>query len=128
MISVEIEGLPQLRAALGRAKERAPIAMASALLIEAESIMHDSRELAPVDVGSLKGSATVGHPEITARGAEVEFGYGGAAEDYAVIQHERTDFHHTVGQAKFLEKPALEHAHGMGSRMALTVKKFLERR
>lgn len=27
---------------------------------------------------------------------------GGAAQDYALIQHERTDFHHELGEARYL--------------------------
>ena len=128
MATFEIEGIPQLRAALTRAGQRAPLAMASALVIEAEGAMRESRELVPVDQGTLKGSGVVLAPEISARGVTVEFGYGGAASDYAVIQHERTDFRHKTGEAKFLEKPVLERASGMGQRMAVTVRRFLERR
>ena len=128
MASFEIEGVPAFRAALKRAGDRAPLAMAAALVIEAEGAMRESRELVPVDNSILKGSGVVLPPEITARGVTVDFGYGGEASDYAVIQHERTDFRHTVGQAKFLEQPVLERASGMGTRMAATVRKFLERR
>ena len=128
MATFEIEGIPQLRAALERAKDRAPQAMAAALLIEAEGAMRESRELVPVDTGALRGSGVVLPPEITMTGVSVELGYGGTAADYAVIQHERTDLSHTVGQAKFLEQPVLQRASGMGRRMATTVKKFLERR
>ena len=128
MATFEIEGIPQLRAALERAKDRAAPAMAAALLIEAEGAMRESRELVPVDTGALRGSGIVLAPEVTMTGVSVDFGYGGTAADYAVIQHERTDLRHTVGQAKFLEQPVLQRASGMGRRMATTVKKFLERR
>lgn len=128
MISVQIDGIPELRRALERAKDRAPVALASALLIEAEGAMRESRELVPVDTGALRASGTVLAPRITPTGAEVEFGYGGVASDYAVIQHERSDLAHTVGQSHFLSVPVLQRASGMGSRMARTVRKFLERR
>lgn len=123
-----IEGIPQLRAALTRAAQRAPAAMAAALLIEAEGAMRESRELVPVDLGALKASGVVGQPEITGLGVTVEFGYGGGAIDYAVVQHERTDYRHATGQSHFLSQPVLERASGMGARMARTIKSFLERR
>ena len=51
--------------------------------------------------GTLKNSGRVDRPE--KRGAEVtvKLKYGGAAIPYALIQHERTDYHHTRGQAKY---------------------------
>ena len=128
MATFEIDGIPQLRAALERAKDRAAPAMAAALLIEAEGAMRESRELVPVDDAILKGSAVVLPPEFTLTGVSIDFGYGGTAADYAVIQHERTDLSHTVGQSHFLSQPVLQRASGMGNRMAATVRRFLERR
>lgn len=128
MATFQIDGIPQLRAALQRAGTRAPQAMAAALLIEAEGAMRESRELVPVDTGALRASGTVFSPDITPTGASVEMGYGGEASDYAVIQHERTDLSHTVGQAHFLSQPVLERASGMGHRMAATIRRYLERK
>ena len=49
--------------------------------------------------------------------------YGdGPAKDYAVPQHERTDFKHTTGGPKYLERPVLEAAGGMARRLASRIK------
>src|SRR5688572_2780607 len=111
-MDIQWEGVEQLQAALRAKGDRAPLAMAGALFREAETIMGRSRELVPVDTGTLRGSGSVTAPQIAGSFVEVEFGYGGAASDYAVIVHEHMGLSHTNGQAKFLEQPALEAALG----------------
>jgi hypothetical protein len=64
----------------------------------ANEIKNLSQVRCPVDTGTLRASA-----RIEIKGNTIEFGYGGAASDYATIQHENLQFHHPVGQAKFLE-------------------------
>jgi len=66
------------------------------LNLAAERLRGHSVERAPIDLGDLRGSATVlpatdrqGEPEAT-----LVFD-----EPYAAIQHEREDFHHTPGAA-----------------------------
>ena len=126
MPSIIWSGVEQLKMALAKRVNEAPSAMGQALYVEAERIMTESRERVPVDKGPLRGSGIVLLPEINANGAEVEFGYGGAASEYAVIQHERLDYSHTVGEAKFLERPTLEAADGLEARLARIVKSRLE--
>lgn len=126
-MDVEIIGDRALMVRIAEDVAKAPAAMASALFIEAEAIMADSKELVPVDTGALRASGHVQHPKISAQGVEVEMGYGGAAEQYALIQHERLDYNHPSGEAKFLEKPVLEHADGMAERLGASVKRWLER-
>lgn len=84
---------------------RAPMeAVGKALYRAGEIIIADSNELVPVDEGTLRASAVVQLPEMTSDGVEVALGYGGAASDYAIVQHEALDFAHpNGGQAKFLE-------------------------
>lgn len=119
-------GVQQLIAALEKRVAIAPEVMAGAIYVEAERIMSDSRELVPVDDGTLRGSGIVQTPEMTGTGAEVEFGYGGAASEYALIQHERMDFAHRTGQAKYLEQPALEAESGLEGRLARSIGRRLE--
>ena len=69
----------------------------------AEEIKGLSQTMCPVDSGTLKGSAYV--QEID-KGWEI--GYGGAAEEYALEQHENLQYYHPVGQAKFLEMAFIE--------------------
>jgi hypothetical protein len=57
-----------------------------------------SQTRCPVDTGTLRGSAQVQREKET-----VTVGYGGAASSYSIDQHENLSYHHTVGQAKFLE-------------------------
>lgn len=52
----------------------------------------------PVDEGVLRSTGRVTGPE----GNEVEWSYGGAAAPYAIVQHERLDFRHTVGEARWM--------------------------
>ena len=59
-----------------------------------------SQSRCPVESGTLRDSAVI---ESDATKYEVTVGYGGAASKYALIQHENMQYHHTVGQAKYLE-------------------------
>ena len=115
---VELVGTENLQRLLMQGQRNAVPLLASALYEEAEKIMRVSKDLVPVDEGTLMGSGHVQAPNVGATDVEVEFGYGGAAKAYALIQHERMDYNHRTGQAKFLEQPTLEAAIGMGARLA----------
>lgn len=107
-----LEGLDALVAEL-------PQAVAAALYQEAEAIMADSKaNYVPVDTGVLRDSGYVEQPEIDGNEISVTLGYGGAASAYALVQHERLDFHHTVGGPKYLERPFLDAAAGLEERLA----------
>ena len=82
------------------------------LKVYAEEIKGLSQTMCPVDSGTLKGSAYV--QEII---DGWEIGYGGAAEEYALEQHENLQYHHPVGQAKFLELAFIEVTSKMAGRM-----------
>ena len=60
-MQVEILGVRELEVRIAEDVAKAPAAMASALFIEAEAIMRDSRELVPVDTGVLRASGHVEH-------------------------------------------------------------------
>lgn len=116
MISVHytppgIDALALVRAAAEEAAESA-----------GQLILDASQELVPVDTGALKASGRLVHED----GAQVAIVYGqedGAGRDgqdtaaYAVPQHERLDFQHATGQAKYLETAL----HGSSERVADTV-------
>lgn len=71
-----------------------------------EEEMAESKRLVPVDTGTLRDSGRVEEPVWKGRHRiSMELGYGGAAEEYAIIVHEDTEAFHAVGQAKFLEHP-----------------------
>jgi hypothetical protein len=118
-LTVTITGTEQLRAALARIGADARPQIAQALYQEAEAIMADSKEnFVPVDLAILRASGHVQLPTIEGDNVTVAMGYGGAAKDYAVIQHERLDFKHPVGGAKYLERPLLKAASGLAARLA----------
>lgn len=53
----------------------------------------------PVDEGTLRSSGTVRGPD--SDGA-VRLTFGGPSAPYALVQHERTDYSHTVGESRYL--------------------------
>lgn len=77
-----------------RVEEAMKLIKQSAMVIKG-----DSQTMCPVDTGTLKNSAVV--EQVDEKTYRV--GYGGAAAAYALKQHENLQYHHTVGQAKFLE-------------------------
>ena len=82
-------------------------------------LMKESQELAPKKEGTLRGSAYAevdgrlvggnntasGAPTDASQGSDVVTGEVGYGEVYAYVQHERLDYKHTEGQAKYLETP-----------------------
>lgn len=128
-MTITFKGLAQLQ----RKLKRIPVEMqraAEAGLFEAGSIMlGDAQGRVPVDTGNLRASGFVvtttlqnlgesARPtaEATAMVTRTEtevtavVGFGGPSAPYALVQHERTDFHHTVGEAKYLENAVKAHA------------------
>jgi hypothetical protein len=126
-VSVQVVGSQACLRALQRADPVATQALNQALYMEAEKIMAASKLLVPVDTGVLRNS---GHVQWkgTARSKnfEVFVGYGGPSIPYAIVQHERMDYKHTVGEAKYLEKPAMKAAEGMGRRVGRHVDRELQ--
>lgn len=124
---IQVQGVPQLRAALRAAGAMATPALAAAGLQEMEEIMAEAKMITPVDLGVLRDSGHVLPPKITAKEVEITAGFGGAASDYAVVQHERLDYNHTVGGPKFLERPFLAHMPTIPLRLAGGVRAALQR-
>lgn len=127
MASIQIDGIANLKRALSAAGNRGNDALAAALVDEADSIMEESKLLAPVDLGPLRASGVVLPPVRSGSQTSVEMGYGGAAADYALRQHEELGYHHTVGEAKFLERPVVERAPKLAGNLAKRVGRSIER-
>lgn len=109
-----IEGLDELVRKLKAAPDVVLRAAEKPLYDAAEDVMTDSKEnRVPVDTGVLRSSGHVQDPERSGSRLTVDLGYGGQAADYAVPQHERLEYHHTVGEAKYLEN-AVERWEGAG--------------
>ncbi len=127
-MEVVIMGGDALRARMTEAGVRAPLLLGRALYQEAELIMTRAKRMTPVGgapyspndphPGNLRASGTVLPPEVVGTSVLVTLGFGGAASAYAHRQHEEGSFRHHVGEAKFLEKPVLEAAPGIGLRLA----------
>lgn len=99
-ITVKIEGGKELRRAIGNATDRAVVELLRALTIEANGVMRESKREVPVDQGILRSSGFVERPKRKGRGASITMGYGGAAKDFAVFQHEGTG--PAVGRPAFM--------------------------
>lgn len=121
-LQITLKGVDQVHAALGALALAAPEELAGALYEEAETIRTESIAQVPVDTGVLKSTAFVNPPETIGTQTFVTIGYGGAAKDYAVVQHEDLTLFHDDGNAKFLELPFLAHAKDLGARLAARVK------
>ena len=124
----------------------APKAVEAALFEHGSQVEGDAKELAPVDTGDLRASGFTLTPSLQQIGSGAQpsgearamvhaspqeisavVGFGGPSVEYALIQHERTDFHHTVGQAKYLETPAKARAPQLPEVIAKHVRRAAER-
>jgi hypothetical protein len=72
--------------------------------------------------GSLRASGRL-FIERVGKIVKAIFSFGGPAIDYAVVQHERLDYLHTTGQAKYVESVLDESAphimNRLGARLRL---------
>jgi hypothetical protein len=104
-ITIKVNGLDQARRQL-RALGPAALEVGAAALYErAEEIMTESKGEVPVDLGVLRTSGHVQKPVQKFRSVSVTLGYGGAAAQYALVQHENTQFAHKVGKHHYLSDP-----------------------
>lgn len=120
-MAINITGINELKRALGRAGALADKALESAMFLEQEAVIATAKERTPVDTGVLRGSGTVLPPKVKGSRIEVTAGFGGAAQDYAVVVHERMGVNHPVGQSKFLESAFLDRAPRIPSNLAKRV-------
>lgn len=108
-VRIEWDGLDEFERKLTKLAVGAGAVMGPLLFMEGQKVIAKSVPQTPFRDGFLRGSATVGQPRVSGSGAEVDVGFGGAAEAYAVVQHENQNFAHPIGKAKFLEDPLNEH-------------------
>ena len=94
----------KVRSAIEKAKKQA-------LSDAAEKLLGASNRTVPIDETDLQSSGGT-----TVRGDEAAVHYD---TEYAVIQHERTDYEHAAGRrAKYLESAAKEESRAIGEVMA----------
>jgi hypothetical protein len=125
-VSINVSGIPDATRRIRGAVEVVDKAVASALYVEGEKIMGESKaKYVPVKSGVLRGSGHVQPPKRTKRhGWVIDLGFGGPAKAYAVVQHEMP-YEHRVGESKYLEKPALKAAPRIGKNVGKVVRKAL---
>lgn len=114
----ELVGVNDVMDQLAFALEKAGDLTEEGLLDVTVDIGSRAAERAPVETGALRGSmtATVEQDGDQLVG-EVRF-----TEKYAAVQHERVDFRHPQGgEAKYLEKAALEKLEQVRERIAASL-------
>lgn len=134
----KLGGVPQFEKGLRDMVQKAPIAAGRGLYMGLEFVMTEAKmNFVPVDFGILRASGFV-HVKREGKFIIGTIGFGGPAgsgnsggetnrEDvnYAVIQHENLDFKHTVGSAKYLERPLFAGLPMVGETIAETIRKDL---
>lgn len=104
-VNVRMLGAKEASANIRRLSPAARRAMLKALEKEAWRIIWTAQNsYVPILTGDLKDSGhVIPHP---GQFPSVEFGFGGKARAYAVVQHEEESFYHPRGgQAKYLSVP-----------------------
>lgn len=126
--TIRVSGLDQVRAFLRQYGPRARLAYRRAIRGIGETIMTDAKEhYVPVKEGHLRDSGHVEGPVAAGDVDVLTLAFGGVTAPYADVQHENLEFHHTVGQAKFLEVPALRVVPGLAEELAARMRPELER-
>lgn len=123
-------GVNEMRAKLKQIAAKFPDRVASAIFVEANIEMTEAKRRTPVSPlpapkgvvpGTLRASGTVHKPVRDGRNISVTMSFGGAASDYAVVQHENLDYFHTTGQAEYLVSVLRESRAFMPARIARRV-------
>lgn len=85
----------------------------------ADELLDISQPLVPVESGDLRKSGETAS-ERSGKHFVGATGYGrtGGTAVQAIVQHEQQDYHHTHGQAKFLEQPLVSQAERLGQKIA----------
>mgnify|MGYP006921352800 CR=1 FL=1 len=102
-LKIGIHGGREIAEKLRKGGKRYEQALAAGIYGLASEIVTDAKTRVPVDLGALKGSGYATLPEKRRGRYVAEVGFGGPAKDYAVPQHERTEYAHEVGGPKYLE-------------------------
>lgn len=125
-----MKGVNEMISTLRKIADKFPDRVAVAIYQEAQIEMTEAKRRTPVSPvpapkgvvpGTLRASGRVGEPVREGRRISVTMSFGGAAIDYAIVQHENPDFHHTTGQWKYLESVLNESRPYMLRRIAKRV-------
>ncbi|MCR4301793.1 MAG: hypothetical protein NUV51_09300 [Sulfuricaulis sp.] len=139
-MSLKLKGVAQMRAKLRKIAQQYPGRVEAALYREAQIEMTESKRRCPVSPtaaqfkamgrkmpkgtvpGTLRATGTVHEPERIGNLISVTLSYGGGAVQYAAVQHERLDFFHTTGQARYLASVLEESRPYIAARVARRIK------
>jgi len=130
-LTIRVEGMEEARVRLREWNVVARDRVAAALLQAGEAIESASKQLVPVQTGTLRASGYVEGPAITADLIRVTLGYGGAAQPYAHYQHQGYSWqsgyttplqHPGGGQSHFLIDPAKVALPGVIERVAAALR------
>lgn len=119
-IRIQIDGTRRVILNLERIEGQTIDNTTKAMVYEMEQVMADSKEnYVPVRTGTLRSSGFVAKPRFDGSRVVVEAGYGGAAQLYAILVHERPmrkgarwspTASGAPGQRKYLQTPFLKRA------------------
>ena len=125
---VQVRGAADLTEAMTAAGRNVEGWCAQFLYQKAEEIMTRSKaEFVPVDTGVLRASGRVDVPRKVGGKVRVKMGYGGAAQAYAWIQHQNTQYEHKVGGPFYLITPTRLEAPKIPSDLARFIRTQLEK-
>mgnify|MGYP001340646804 CR=1 FL=1 len=125
-----MKGTAEMLKFIKDAAAKFPDRVAAAIYHEGQIEMTESKKRCPVSPvpapkgvvpGALRASGMVHEPVRSGNNISVTLSYGGAAIQYAIVQHEELDYIHTTGQAKYLESVLNESQPYMAARVAARV-------
>ena len=130
---IRVDGLTKVINLMGRGAEEVTPALMQALYKEGQDILRQARIQVPFKDGVLSSSGRVHTPYVTGNTTSVEITFGGAAGgdetvNYAILQHENTEFKHADGRKAFYsEDPTLDAAEGLGDRLGRRIESILRK-
>lgn len=128
---LELRGVEKFLARLDGFAPRVRQAASDAVYKQMEIVATDAKNRVPVDLGTLKSTIHARRDEEAGDAISSIAVAGpmpsdpldsGPANDYAIVQHERLDFQHKVGEAKYLEKALDGQASKMTRQIAEDIK------
>ena len=125
MLKMTWRGGKEMSAKILKAADNLPKRAARAERAELEIEATEMKRRTPVDTrpnaphpGQLRDSIHVEEPEIKGKRIKTLVATTPQVDDYDVVQHESPDFHHEVGEWKFMESVLNESSNSMNGRIA----------
>ena len=125
-LSLEITGLEAVIQQFQHRHQQLLLALGNTLYQEGNAIKTSAQKIVPHDFGVLESSGYVEPPQYQGDAVSVTLGFGGAAKEYALEQHENLEYAHDEGrQAKYLEEPTVAAHAGMSERVAQKITEYM---